>query len=217
MPPGSRLAPESEMVETLEVGRGSLREALRILEVQGLLTIRPGPGGGPILNEVSSRDFGNMSSLYYMVTGASYREVIDARMSMNPLLARMAAHRRAPEAHELLSAAIERSREVMQADDRTWLATISDFYRVVGSLSGNEILAMYANSLQHIYFDQLPPLGQDLALRRDIVGGHRLIASAIVRGNAPEAARLTAAAMEDIVGRLERAFPGFLDQPVDWQ
>jgi hypothetical protein len=60
-------------------------------------------------------------------------------------------------------------------------------------------------------------LGQDAALRIDIVGGHERIAHAIVRGNAPEAARLAAAAMDDIIGRLERAFPGFLDQPVDWQ
>jgi GntR family transcriptional repressor for pyruvate dehydrogenase complex len=217
IPPGSRLASEGEMVETLEVGRGSLREALRILEVQGLLTIRPGPGGGPILKEVSSRDFGNMSSLYYMVTGATYREVIDARMSMNPLLARMAAARRAPEAQERLSAAIENTASVMNADDRTWLVTASEFYPVVGDLSGNHILAMFASSLQDIYSGQLPPVARDRSLRRDILAGHRAIAAAIVRGNAPDAERLTAAAMEDIISRIARAFPGYLDQPVDWQ
>jgi GntR family transcriptional repressor for pyruvate dehydrogenase complex len=217
MPPGSRLAPESAMVSDFDVGRSSLREALRILEVQGLLTIRPGPGGGPILNAVSSRDFGNMSSLYYMVTGATYREVIDARMSLNPLLARMAAQRRPPEAAEVLAAAMERSRSVLRASDRVWLETIGDFYPAVGSLSGNRILAMYASSLQEIYFDHLPPVGRDQILRRDILAGHEKIADAIVHGDAAEAERLASAAMQDLIGRVSRAFPGFLDQPVDWQ
>ena len=217
MPPGSRLAPESEMVETLEIGRGSLREALRILEVHGLLTIRPGPGGGPILNEVSSRDFGNMSSLYYMVTGATYREVIDARMSMNPLLARMAAQRRPPETKAVLAASIARTTSAMGADDRTWLATASEFYPVVGDLSGNRILAMFAHSLQDIYSDQLPPLARDRTLRAAIIASHRNISAAIEDGDAPGAERITADAMDDVIGRLARAFPGFLDQPVDWQ
>ena len=44
--PGSMLPPESAMLERFDIGRGSLREALRILEVNGLITIKTGPGGG---------------------------------------------------------------------------------------------------------------------------------------------------------------------------
>jgi len=80
IPPGSRLAPESQMIDSMSVGRSSLREALRILEVQGILTIKPGPGGGPFLNTVSSRNFGTMSTLYFMASGATYRELLEARV-----------------------------------------------------------------------------------------------------------------------------------------
>src|SRR6478736_4725215 len=43
--PGTMLPPESVMLERYRVGRASLREGLRILEIQGLITIKPGPGG----------------------------------------------------------------------------------------------------------------------------------------------------------------------------
>jgi len=217
MPPGSRLAPEQEMVETLDIGRASLREALRILEVQGLLTIRPGPGGGPFLNEVSSRDFGAMSSLYFMVAGSTNREVIEARVWINPMLARMAAQRGIADAGDMLEAALSDTASVIDADDRTWIETSARFYPVVGALSGNGILAMYASSLQDIYLDHLPPLGRDKRVRTGILASHRHIADAIIAGDATEAERLTADAMDAFMNRLSTAFPAFLERPVDWQ
>lgn len=41
------------MLGTYGVGRGTLREALRCLEMQGVVTIKTGPGGGPVVNEPS--------------------------------------------------------------------------------------------------------------------------------------------------------------------
>ena len=58
--PGSMLPPESTMVERFGVGRGSLREALRILEVNGLVTLKPGPRGGPVVAPHAPGNFGQM-------------------------------------------------------------------------------------------------------------------------------------------------------------
>src|ERR1700733_13663454 len=46
---GALLPTEREMVATFRVGRTTLREALRLLETRGVLTIRPGPQGGPVV------------------------------------------------------------------------------------------------------------------------------------------------------------------------
>ena len=48
--PGTLLLPEREMLQRYGVARGTLREALRFLEIQGVLTIKPGPSGGPTVN-----------------------------------------------------------------------------------------------------------------------------------------------------------------------
>ena len=44
--PGSSFATESELLSQFNVSRPTLRESLRILESQGVLELRPGPGGG---------------------------------------------------------------------------------------------------------------------------------------------------------------------------
>src|SRR6476661_11165886 len=73
--PGDALEPESLMLERFGVSRASLREALRILETHGLITIKPGPGGGPSVGAVSSRDFGRMATLFFQVLRVDIGEV----------------------------------------------------------------------------------------------------------------------------------------------
>src|SRR5262249_32700102 len=52
---GSPLPAERDMLEDYGVARGTLREALRFLEIQGVITIKTGPGGGPLVGEPGSR------------------------------------------------------------------------------------------------------------------------------------------------------------------
>ena len=55
---GDMLASEAEMQAQYGVARASLREALRILEVHGIITLRPGSNGGPVVCEVGPTEFG---------------------------------------------------------------------------------------------------------------------------------------------------------------
>ena len=52
---GDRLPLEAAMLQEYRVSRASLREALRLLEVQGLISLKPGPGGGPVVGRVDAR------------------------------------------------------------------------------------------------------------------------------------------------------------------
>src|ERR1700682_4416911 len=61
--PGTLLLPEREMLQRYGVARGTLREALRFLEIQGVLTIRPGPAGGPTVNNVEPRSLASAIAL----------------------------------------------------------------------------------------------------------------------------------------------------------
>jgi GntR family transcriptional repressor for pyruvate dehydrogenase complex len=84
---GDRLPNEAAMVEQFQVGRGSLREALRILEVHGLISMRSGPGGGPVITAVDPRDVARTFSLYLHLRGAKVRELIEASLFMEPMIA----------------------------------------------------------------------------------------------------------------------------------
>ena len=85
MPPGTMLPSEAKLLELYRVSRASLREALRLLEVQGLIIMRPGPGGGPMVAEADSAHFGRMASLFFHMSGATYRQTLEARLNLEPI------------------------------------------------------------------------------------------------------------------------------------
>ena len=75
---GDKLPPEAAMLEEFGLSRESLREGLRLLEVQGLITLRRGPGGGPIVGHLDPASLGRTSTLYYHLAGGTYAELLEA-------------------------------------------------------------------------------------------------------------------------------------------
>src|ERR1700761_3394215 len=71
---GDRLPTEAEMLEEFGVGRGSPREALRLLEAYGLISIRQGQNGGPVVATLRPQDLSRTLSFYFHLTGATYAE-----------------------------------------------------------------------------------------------------------------------------------------------
>ncbi|MFV0375124.1 FadR/GntR family transcriptional regulator [Microbacterium sp.] len=80
--PGDRLPPERELAATLQVGRSSVREALRVLEVMGL--IRTGTGSGPTSGAiVVATPHGGMAQLLRLqvaAQGFSIADVVQTRL-----------------------------------------------------------------------------------------------------------------------------------------
>ena len=68
--PGDKLISEQKMVERYGVARGSLREALRFLELQGVLRIKSGPGGGPVIDTPNAHHFASTLALLLQFVGA---------------------------------------------------------------------------------------------------------------------------------------------------
>ncbi|HEY7173726.1 MAG TPA: GntR family transcriptional regulator, partial [Micromonosporaceae bacterium] len=136
--PGAQLPPEAKMLEEYRVGRGSLREALRILEVHGLISIKPGPRGGPTVDQVRTRNFGRMASLFFQMDGVTFRELIEARLAIEPLLARRAAECAEPE----LLRELARFETIPRADEE-YLRQAVDFHKYVAILSGNRIMSLF--------------------------------------------------------------------------
>lgn len=215
--PGSRLQPESDMLQRFGVGRGSLREALRILEVQGLLTIRTGPGGGPTLAQASNRDFGRMSALYFMAAGVTYREVIEARIAMTVLMARLAAERSAPAGVDQLRLLVDSAADYAEGDPDTWVAYTTAFHTKIGDLCGNRVVAMTCLAFMSIWVEHLPRLPYPPDYRATIIAAHGGIADAIAAGDGELAERLMREHMDRFGDRVREAYPIFLDQVVDWE
>lgn len=215
--PGTKLPPESEMLETYQLGRASLREALRILEVQGLIVIRPGRGGGPVVANVSSHDFGRMSTLHYHVARATFGDLMQARVVMEPVMAGLAAQRTDELAAEQLERALAAMRVALRAGgDDVYLMAASQFHEVVAGLSGNRILDLLGLSLKHVYTERLRGMGFPAAEHEQVARVHERIARAILKGQASTAERLMREHMVDYGQAVSERYPGLLDELVDW-
>jgi DNA-binding FadR family transcriptional regulator len=215
--PGSRLETESEMIERTGVGRASVREALRILEVHGLIRIRSGPGGGPTLTQVSSRDFGRTSALYFMADHATYREVIEARAPLTGVVARLAAERAGAAGAQRLRECIAATRAATDLDDRPWADVASGFYATIAELCENRVAATFCLALMSIYLDHLPPMSLGARHRARIVAVHEEIAAAVEQGDGETAERLMRDHLERFAADVAKAHPGFMNEVVDWE
>jgi DNA-binding FadR family transcriptional regulator len=206
--PGDMLPPEAAMLANYRVGRASLREALRVLEINGFVTLKPGPGGGPVVAAMSSDTFGRMSSLYFQFARIKFREVAQTRLVMEPLLARLAAE----------NAGAEDVSELRQlADPRaygSYVAAGSEFHRVVARIARNGILGLFANAVQDILIEKTTLTAHPEARRVGVFHEHEEIIAAIEAGNPDAAERSMRKHMQQFVDYLDREHPGLQDEIV---
>ena len=151
--PGSPLPPEQEMATYFGVGRPSVREALRILEAQGLVTIKPGAGGGPIVRRPTPADHGQSISLFLQMGSITYRDALEMHERLAGLIAEQAADRVASGRRELLPALTEASRNELDddRDDASFISSGSDFHSVLSRMADNETLALLAGALDYVF------------------------------------------------------------------
>ena len=217
LPPTTMLPSEAIMLEKYGVGRASLREALRLLEVQGLIVIRPGPGGGPMVAQVDSVHYGRISSLYYHMSSATYRDVADARLVMEPVITRIVAERRDADVKERLQTWLVQHADFDEDSDyEHYVEDASGFHSMLAEMVGNPVLTLSARSLQEVQLHRahglLPP-----DERRKVDLDHLAIAKAVLRGEAAKAERLMREHMTDYVRDSKQRYPGLLDETVDWR
>jgi GntR family transcriptional repressor for pyruvate dehydrogenase complex len=215
LPAGTLLDPEAAMAQRFGVGRASLREALRILEVQGLLVIKPGPGGGPVVSDVSSHAYARTSSFYFKATGITLRDLIRTKVVLEPVLARLAAGRCTPGDVGRLERVLEAEQRELDDEPERWGPSPSDFHSLVASLSGDPVLDLFTTSIVEIQTDWLlrrPPL-HDMA---GVLGIHRQIAEAIATGDAESAERHTRRHAEDQLCAYDQILPEELATVVPW-
>lgn len=214
--PGTKLPPEPEMAETYGIARASLREALRILEIHGLIRIRPGPGGGPIVAPISSQDLGQTLTFFLQASGATFREVMQARLVLEPIMARQAAERGDAEVKAALRDGIDRSRGVLEETDEQYLEVATDFHGIVSGASGNNVLDLLARSLKDIYVARIRSIVYAPDEREKLLRDHEVVADAILSGDGDGAEALMREHMEEYVAIMEERFAGFMDEKIDW-
>ncbi len=213
--PGTPLPPESQMLANYGVARGTLREALRFLEIQGVISIKTGPGGGPVVGRADSRALGSMIAMLLQMQHTPFRAIVEARQVIEPVLAAKAALRVEPAELEEVHNSILRMEEHLD-DFEYFLEENQNFHSLLANAAGNQVFGLMIQSLSWITDGS--PLGVDYPRpqRESVTKEHRRIYHA-VEAHDPEQAEATMRVhLGDFARYLDRFYASVMDAPVRW-
>lgn len=214
--PGDRLPPEHTMLSQYGVSRGTLREALRFLELQGVIKLKPGPGGGPIVQKPDSQSLEIALTLMLQFEKAPYRSIAESREGLEPILARLAAKRITPDLTERLTQSVTVMREKL-ADLPTFLEMNKVFHHVIAQASGNILLANIINALLDLLDGSSIGVDYSRVRREAILEAHERVHNAIIAGDEDAAEQAMLDHIHEYLVYLEKRHPEALEWPVVWR
>lgn len=88
--PGDKLLPETELAQQFNVGRQSIREALRILELSGFITIQKGGGGGAVIKDTISSTISKLFLDAFQLEKITIEELTVARFEIEKIVLKYA-------------------------------------------------------------------------------------------------------------------------------
>ncbi|MGX7732073.1 FadR/GntR family transcriptional regulator [Rhodococcus sp. 2H158] len=212
---GDRLPGEAEMLSAYAVSRETLREALRILEVQGMIAIKRGPGGGPIVSALNAYYLARTATMYFMLAGATYNELFEAWEVLEPPMSAKVARLSDSQMKKEAFAAAERAAE-MSSDEAELLTAVNDFHAVIAQLSGSRVLMLLTQAVNHIVVAHILQDGELMA-ESDISHAHAEIAEAIIAGWPRKASQLMRDHIEEVVAFVRSRHPERMDEVIQWR
>jgi DNA-binding FadR family transcriptional regulator len=168
--PRDMLPPETQLVHILGISRPTLREALRILEAEGLIAVVPGSRLGARVRQPSVSSVAARAGHLLQSIGTTIGELYDARFAVEPHVVHQLAGHRDQTAVAMLRKEIERLEQLLSDGHLSeFMQSTSSFHRVLVEASGNSVL-MFLNQL----LLSLLELHQAAHIKRSPVGSQSL-------------------------------------------
>jgi len=212
---GDRLPPERAMLEEYGVGRGTLRESLRFLELQGVLSIKAGPGGGPVVERPDASNLATTLVLLLQFSHGEYRTIAEARDALEPLMAGMAAERIDDDALAELRRTLEAMEEGLES--RAFLEANKRFHDIIAWASGNELFGLIFDALLGIMDGTALGIDYPRHRRPAIIKAHREVLEALEAHDRARAEDAMRNHIGEYLNYARRKFPEVLRQPVTWE
>jgi DNA-binding FadR family transcriptional regulator len=166
----------------------TVREALRLLESEGLLTIRPGRAGGPMVRRLDGSTFSRHLDLYIRSQEVSLETLFEVRETLAPACAALAARRRTEAELEALRTGNDRLEGLIDNFAR-FLDQYLAWHVLVAQISRNDVMrAVMESSTRGIWALGETARFQDAELRPLAVRAHQRVIEAVAAGD-EEAAR----------------------------
>jgi GntR family transcriptional repressor for pyruvate dehydrogenase complex len=176
--PGDKLPPERELAELFHVSRGSLRDAVRALEVTGL--VEPRQGEGTVVRAPSADSLINPLTTVLLRQRVFVSELLEFRAMIEPVLARRAAKHASAKDVERLGEILRRQQEKV---DRGELAVEEDseFHNTIAMAAKNSVVLKVLDVFMDLLRESREESLQVEGRLQKSLEGHRQILHAIQR------------------------------------
>lgn len=203
LPEGHRLPSETELLDQFNLGRATIREGLRLLERDGLIEIKRGPGGGVTVRHPDISQLSDAFAVLFAVQSVTLREFLEFRLMTEPETAALAAER---------ATADERAAITLAAVESPDFGRVVDLHVQIGMASGNGVVS---NVLQALHAPFNAHFRQSLVGKEHIEGtvrAHTRIAQHISAGQGEKARRAMEVHLHAYADYLEQQ--NLLDDPI---
>jgi GntR family transcriptional repressor for pyruvate dehydrogenase complex len=148
---GQRLPPEEELTVQFGVARTTLREALRVLESQGLIAIKRGRGGGPLVTHPNLEPIAGALAITLQLRGTTIGDLDAARQLIEPQIAGQLAKTHTDADLKLLEAAVDIAHEAAErGDGKAFGRAAAGMHETLVELSGNTTLGTLTQLLHEM-------------------------------------------------------------------
>jgi DNA-binding FadR family transcriptional regulator len=213
--PGDLLLPERTMLEKYQTGRGTLREALRLLEFQGVIALKPGPRGGPVLQSPDASHLASTVVLLMQMKEAPFRTIVEVRTTLEPMISGLAAERMSEGSLDDLKGTIEQMRQELD-DQHSFLDANKRFHDIIAWSSGNTLFGYIVDSLLGIMDGTVLGVDYPGHRRAAILKAHEEIFEALKSRDPVASQERMREHIEAYEKYAERKFPQVLKEVIPW-
>lgn len=199
--PGQKLPPERDLALSFGVARSSLRQALKVLEIMGVISQRV--GDGTYLNTGAAAILGEPMEFLILLDGITFHELMEARLIVEPeLTARAAARATTEDIAELRG--VLKGMEEARGDHGRFVEQDLLFHNTIFRIAANRVCGLMF-TVVHQSLAKLIHLTSQVVPEEHTLALHRRIFHAIRKRDPEEARRRMTEHLDDARGLLLRA------------
>jgi GntR family transcriptional repressor for pyruvate dehydrogenase complex len=204
--PGDFLGTEGSLSAEFAVSRITLRDALRILEANGIVEVKVGKSGGVRVAHPNPERFADALAVQLMLAGISRTEIFDAQMGAEVRAAQLATEHATIADFAGLDAQLARARAHVEEPEGFVRESLAFHFQLVLASHNRALIAQF-QALRHLSWNVIVRTSTP-ALSRKVLARHEKLLAAIKRRDAAGAAELVTAHFTQIIERYRREEAG---------
>lgn len=180
--PGDKLPSERELVGQFQVSRVTVRDALKNLQILGLIDVKRGVHAGAYVSEPNPQPITQSIENLVQMGKVSFAHLIETRLYFEPELARSAAIHHTPKDIQRLTGLLEQAEGTVDTSRKQARLTNVRFHSEVAKVSHNSINIFLCESITQVFSAMLIEMTHEILDKKSIkklISEHRTILNAI--------------------------------------